>query len=387
MLTRRLVTAMLLVALATGASPVAAEPTASEKETARSLLDEGDRSFGRKDYQGALTAYQAADAIMGVPTTSVEVAKVEAVLGLLVEARDSALKVSRFPSAANEPGAFKQARLRAEQLAYQLGQRIPSVRITLRGIVGSNPIALEIDGVAVPNLTAPFAHKVNPGRHVVSASAVGYERKTAEIVVREGETRECEIVLSAQRMATIEPTLPTSKAVGPPVAGFQVGSSEETAPRPTQASSADSDGASSLSSPSERASRTKLVITYVGGAVAGAGLLTGAALGLAELSRVARARTACDYAREVASAPTTSESAELARGECVSAHRAAQSFATATDLVLGAGILGAAVAIFAQLGAPAGEHRTGAVSQASPGFRLPITPILRADGIGVSGRF
>ena len=70
-----------------------AEPTAGDKETARSLMDEGDRKFAAKDFKGALDAYQGAHAIMGVPTTGIEVAKAQEALGLLVEARDTLLAV------------------------------------------------------------------------------------------------------------------------------------------------------------------------------------------------------------------------------------------------------------------------------------------------------
>jgi hypothetical protein len=55
-------------------SAALAEPSPGEKETARALMDEGDRKLSKQDLRGALQAYQGADQIMGVPTTGLEVA-------------------------------------------------------------------------------------------------------------------------------------------------------------------------------------------------------------------------------------------------------------------------------------------------------------------------
>src|SRR5436190_23509399 len=80
---RNLRSACLIAVAIGGTAPILcpavarAEPSAADKETARSLMDEGDRKFAAKDYKGALDAYQGAHAIMGVPTTGLEVAKAQ----------------------------------------------------------------------------------------------------------------------------------------------------------------------------------------------------------------------------------------------------------------------------------------------------------------------
>src|SRR5262249_50029770 len=112
----------------TFASAARADPTAADRETARALLDEGDKKIEEKDLEGALKAYRAADAIMGVPTTGIEVSKTLAAMGQLLSARDKALEVSRYPKKQGEPSAFTQARTESEQLAESLGERIPSLR-------------------------------------------------------------------------------------------------------------------------------------------------------------------------------------------------------------------------------------------------------------------
>ena len=79
-------TLTLLLVLACAARTLAA-PSPAERETARSLMVDGDRLRSAGDLQSALARYQAAHAIMNVPTTGLALAETQAALGLLVEAR------------------------------------------------------------------------------------------------------------------------------------------------------------------------------------------------------------------------------------------------------------------------------------------------------------
>src|SRR5690242_13508597 len=105
----RMRAAIAALILAT-AAPAFAEPTAAEKETARNLMQEGRDLRDKKDLKGALQRFQAADQLMGVPTTGYEVASTQVALGLLVEARETLNRVSRLPAQAKEPAPFREAR-------------------------------------------------------------------------------------------------------------------------------------------------------------------------------------------------------------------------------------------------------------------------------------
>jgi hypothetical protein len=165
--------ALVLLSSVVGRSAQAADPTAEEKETARAMMDAGHARRDADDHQGALAQFQGADAIMHVPTTGLEVAREQAALGLLVEARDTVRRVLRTPPAENEPEAFLTARSGAQALDESLSKRIPALRINVNGAVSGDPIQVTIDGVPVPMpaLVAPF--KVNPGHHVVTATMAG----------------------------------------------------------------------------------------------------------------------------------------------------------------------------------------------------------------------
>src|SRR5262249_55605388 len=56
------------------ASVVQAEPSGSERETARALVGEGDRFFAAKDYTNALARYSSAYRLVRAPTVGIEVA-------------------------------------------------------------------------------------------------------------------------------------------------------------------------------------------------------------------------------------------------------------------------------------------------------------------------
>lgn len=108
-----------------------AEPTTAEKETARGHMAEGRARRAESDLRGALASFLAADAIMHVPTTALEVARTQSSLGQLVEARETVRRILRRPVRADDPPPFAEARANAERLDREIAARIPSIR-TLR---------------------------------------------------------------------------------------------------------------------------------------------------------------------------------------------------------------------------------------------------------------
>jgi len=199
-----------------GISSVAyADPSLSERETARAAMDDGDARRDKNDLRGALKSYLAADAIMNVPTTGIEVARTQAALGQLLEARETLAKVIRNPAKPGEPPAFANARKAAETLNADIGARIPSVTVVIQN-ADPNATQLTFDGEVVPPAAAQAARKVNPGKHVVVAKAGGNER-TEEIIVSERESKTLTIDLSKKTVApppVVEEPEPSSPGSG-----------------------------------------------------------------------------------------------------------------------------------------------------------------------------
>lgn len=174
-----------------------AGPSAADRDTARKLLDDGDEAFAKKDFPSALKAYSAAHAIMNVPSTGIEVAKAQAALGLLLEARDLALEVTRMPQSPKDPAAFAEARKEAADLAAQLDPRIPSIEVKPSGVAEGVAVEVSIDGAVIPAAAATLPRRVNPGSHKVVVRASGYVEASTEVTVTEGTKLEVPLELKS----------------------------------------------------------------------------------------------------------------------------------------------------------------------------------------------
>ena len=182
----------IVLALLSRTEPAAAQ-SAADRETALSLMDDGDAKRDKGDRAGALKSYQAADALMHVPTTGLEVGRAQVALGLLLEARETLASVVRLPVKPNESPVLAAARKAAEQLSADLAPRIPSLAITVTTSgfppdAAPLPVTVTVDGEPIPPAALVAPRKVNPGAHVVTARAGSIEKRedvtVAERVVR-----------------------------------------------------------------------------------------------------------------------------------------------------------------------------------------------------------
>jgi len=158
-------------------------------------MREGEAKRSKGDHKGALEAYKAADAIMNVPTTGLEVGREEAELGMLLEARDTLLGVTRLPVLPGESVNMGLAREEAQKLADGLEPRIPSLKIVLeKAPAGSSP-KVTVDGNAILPATLGVARKLNPGLHEIVVVVGSVEKKT-EVDLGEGDNKEVTIDLT-----------------------------------------------------------------------------------------------------------------------------------------------------------------------------------------------
>ncbi len=255
--------ARLVVLSGAIAAAAHAEPTASEKETARTMMDEGHARRDAGDHRGARAQLQGADALMRVPTTAIEVGREQIALGQLVEARDTLGRVARTPPTAGEPDAFRLARKAAETLDQQLSGRIPALQISETGAPLNAPVSVMVDGAEIPlaALIAPF--KVDPGHHVVVARSSGTEARQ-EVDLPEGQTVAVALVLARTAAGPTNgaPDAPST----PPV-------------RPVSAEASDSPAAGWM--------------RWGGFALAGVGAIVGGITGAMSLSSASSANKGC----------------------------------------------------------------------------------------------
>ena len=225
--------------------------SAADKETARNLVARGNDKLESGDFAGALEAFRGADAIMGVPTTGLGVGRSLILLGRLIEARDSLLRVTRIPANAAEPPPFVAARREAASLAAALAERIPSLTVELEGPPAGTPVTLSVDGRVVPRATTSLPRSLDPGEHVLIASANGFADERATVTLREGQRETLTLTL-----------------------GRQTGGDA-------------SGGGSDAGSPYE-------AMIWIGFSAAGVGLISGVVTGGLALSAVADAEARCD---------------------------------------------------------------------------------------------
>jgi hypothetical protein len=174
-----------------------AQATTAERETARSLMDEGDSFRQAGDLDRALERYQAADAIMHVPTTGLEVARAQAERNHLVDATATAIEVANSAPGPNEPALFTQARAAAQAMVESLRPRVPSLTLKVEplGVI----CELRIDSALVPEGAHGLPYKLDPGEHVVLVQAPGYQPVSERITLVESQRIERTIRLVSTR--------------------------------------------------------------------------------------------------------------------------------------------------------------------------------------------
>lgn len=174
---QRRIAATLTLALALGTTAAYANPTAVERETARTLLLSGREKKKNGNLKGALSDFEKAHRIMGVPTTALDLGKAQRDLGLLVEARTSFLEAVQYAERPNEPQAFTRARREAKGLAEELAPRLGSVTIE-----ASSGATVKMDDKELSPSSLGVALKVNPGKHELVATLNGEEqRKSVDV--------------------------------------------------------------------------------------------------------------------------------------------------------------------------------------------------------------
>ncbi len=320
--------ALVLSVLVLTTPALHAEPSAAQKETARSLMAEGRELREQHDLKAALARFQAADALMSVPTTGFELARAQADLNQLVEARSTIRRLLAEPAREGEPVPFQEARSKAEALDAELDARIASLRLVVQPLDPRQLTRIAIDGDAVTGGAAVgMLYRVNPGHHRVSAQTAN---GSAEAEVDVGEHEVVDVALEFHPDATREAA--TTSESPEPSSGV-----------PT--------------------------VTYVAGGVGLAGLIVGGVTGALALSSKHSAEASCVDQR---CPPSTWSDLDHAH-----------SYATVSTVGFIVGAVGIGVGIGSFLLA---RPPSGAATNA-PTLRANVSFTNQASTFSVSGRF
>lgn len=361
-------------------SSAQAEPSAADKETARALVKVGKEKLAAEDKAGALEAYRQAHEIMRVPTTGLLVADVLEQLGKLLDAHDAYKQVTLIPAQKNEPAVFETARTKARERIDAIKERIPSLVVTVEAEGGAplEDVRLVIDGVELTGIAATLPRMVNPGAHIVAATARGHRAEPLTVEVAERETKALRVIVlplppEPLPVESVEAPKPDTPTTAEPNAGVQaprVDAPVEVAPVPVPVPAPIE---TSQPAPPPLVSPTKRWVVwgaYGGGA---AGLLLGTVTGIVSLSAASRALDLC---------PTKVNCGEDARPE----HDRSIALANASNVgfaLAGLGAIGGTVALFVMPGSLFSSVEDAKAKQTS----LRVAPFVSPTALGLAGTF
>jgi hypothetical protein len=317
----------LLVALSLSPTTAWAQPSDSDRATARTLANEGQEALDKGDYKTAVDRFSRADALFHAPTLLLALARAQVGLGKLVSASETYNRIVSEGATPKSPPQFVKAVEDATKELEALGARIGNLVVEVRGSDGAS---VTLDGEPVPNAALGVKRPTDPGEHVLRATAPGMTDASVKFTLAEGATRNVTLELK------------------PPTPGGG-GAVDEAKPSSTQ----------------------KMVGIALAG-VGGAGLVLGGITGSLALNQHGELAKLCNAMTRI----------------CPSGQQdALNSFHTVSAIsTIGFAVGGAAVAagVILILTAPSPKRAEPAVARQGA---VEISPVIGAGYLGVTGRF
>jgi hypothetical protein len=171
-----------------------AQVSDADKSTARGLATEGVAALDRKDYTTAADRFGRADSILHAPTLLLGLARAQVGLGRWVSAQETYRRLVNEGAQPGSPAAFVRAVEEGTRELDALAPRIPSLTIEVRGTTAARVL---LDGAPVPAAAIGVKRPVDPGPHVITASADGFAPAEARAVSVESRTGSVTLELRA----------------------------------------------------------------------------------------------------------------------------------------------------------------------------------------------
>lgn len=288
------VLSLSLVAPAARGAPAESKATTEQKAAARALAVKAWELYEAGKYTEAIEQFQKAEKTFHAPTLVWGAAKACLKSGRLLEARALFQRVVNEKIPDNASVEFRGAQQTSKEALADLEPRIPTVQISVRGAAG-RPVALKIDGALSPaELDKPVA--MDPGPHQIAAVPEGGDAVAKNLDLKEGAHERVEIDLTPTPAPAplvsvkkkIDTPPPKRGSVAPAVISFSLGAigagagvvtGLETLNR-TKAIKSRCMGVHCLTTDAAAGSTAKTfgILSTVGFAVAGAGIVTGVTL-------------------------------------------------------------------------------------------------------------
>jgi hypothetical protein len=254
-------------------APAAFAQSDADRATARELGKDGQAALDKKDYKTAEDLFHRAESLFHAPTLLLGYARAEAGLGKVVNAAESYSRIIREGVAPGAPQVFVDAVTAAKAEIGATQARIATVTITITG--PSDP-KVTVDDVSVPSAALGVKRPIDPGAHVVKASADGWDPGQTTFSVADAGSASASVAMTKSAVAVVA-AVPGATAA--PV-------STMPADQTSQPSGADT-------GPSTSNGSTQRTLGLVGMGVGGAGLVVGAITGVLAMGKHSTLATAC----------------------------------------------------------------------------------------------
>jgi hypothetical protein len=209
---KRLIACFALASFLAGFAAPALAQTEADRTTARELAYEGQEAFDRGDYVTAADRFARADALVHAPTLTLALARAQLKLGKVVLAYENYNRIVREGVPPGAPAVFTRAYEDAKAEVDQVRTRLAWVTIHVTGAARPR---VSLDESDVPAAALGVRRAVDPGDHVVAASADGYLPAQTEFKASEGQTSEVKLELR------VDPNAPAPVETAPDRAADQ----------------------------------------------------------------------------------------------------------------------------------------------------------------------
>ncbi len=204
---------------ALSAEPAWAAPVDDATRTlAHSLGEEGIVLFDQGDFKGALEKFVRALSLVEAPTLALRAGRCLERLGRLVEAAEKYRLAGAMAIDAEAPSAFRAGQAEAQRQATDARAALIG-RIAKMKLRATSPLPpqaiLALDGKTLPDGMMGVEYPIDPGPHVLHASAPGWSLEqpfTADPGQIVDVTLEVSHEATANRVALAEPLAPTKPA-------------------------------------------------------------------------------------------------------------------------------------------------------------------------------
>lgn len=202
----------LSLALVAVTAAADAQTDDAKRAAARTFATDGLNAFSAGQYDKAIDLFTRAEALVHAPPHQLYIARASVKIGKLVHAKELYVKMTREELAPGAPKAFTDAQAAAVTELAEIEPLIPKLTIAVTG-GGAVSAKVTMDDVEVPPALIGAPQPVDPGAHVLRATASGW--KPAEVTLSLAEKASESATLTVDQPAPVEVAAPAPKVEGP----------------------------------------------------------------------------------------------------------------------------------------------------------------------------